>query len=231
MRFLSALYGVALALVGVATPLGAQRADPLYAGRTCNQELARLPAVTLSDVVDLGALTKALRDAADSTSPITKVVLLYDAYGQLSKITTDGTRSPAASADLERQVRAAAKPVTGLPMPSDYHFMATVVRLNRRDLIEMSPFPLTCPPSQSSTSEAAQLMRTSRRFPSPPPRDALVQLWLGSNGDVADAWIMHSAGRPELDSLALTVVRVMQYTPPVFGSTPVGILLRVPVHF
>ncbi|HEV2750811.1 MAG TPA: TonB family protein [Gemmatimonadales bacterium] len=181
----------------------------------------------MSDVVDSGGLTKALREAADSTSPITKVVLIYDAYGQLSKIKTAGTRSPSADADLERAVRAAAKPVTG--MPDD--FMATIVRLNRRDVIDISPFPFTCPPSESSTSEAARLTRTSRRFPSPPPRDAVVQLWLGSKGDVADAWIIRSAGRPELDSLALTVVGALRYAPPVFGSTPVAILLQVPVHF
>ena len=222
MRLLSTLYGVPLALAGVGTSLGAQSA-----GRPCNQELARLPAVTLSDVVDSGAVTEALRASADRTSPITKVVLLYDAYGQLSKITMDGTRSPAAEADLERQVRAAAKPV-GLAMPSDYHFMATIVRLNRRDVIDISPFPLTCPPSQSMTSEAARLIRKGQGGPS---GDAIVQLWLNANGDVVDAWIKRSAGRSELDGLALRIVRVLRFTAPVFGSTSVATLLQVPVRF
>jgi TonB family protein len=227
VRLLTTL--VAIALAGPGLPLRAQSADALYAGRHCNQELERLRPVTVSDLVDSVGLTKALRDAADSTSPMTKVVLIYDAYGQLSEIKTAGTRSPGADADLEREVRTAAKAAPGMPDP--YHFMATIVRLNRRDVIDMSPSPLTCPPRESSTSEAARLMRTGQRFPSPPPREAVVQLWLGSHGDVADAWILRSAGRPELDSLALTVVRVLQYTPPVFGSTPVAVLLQVPVRF
>jgi TonB family protein len=229
MRLLTPLYTGGLVLSWLGTPLGAQNADALYAGRHCNQELARLPAATLSDVVDSGRLTKALREAADSTLPITKVVFTYEAYGQLGMIKTAGTRSPAAEADLEREARAAAKPVTGLPDP--YHFMATIVRLNRRDVIDISPSPLTCPPRESSTPEAERLLRTSHRFSSSPPRDAVVQLWLGSNGDVTDAWIVRSAGRPELDSLALAVVRVLRYSPPVFGSMPVATLLQVPVHF
>jgi TonB family protein len=154
-------------------------------------------------------------------------VLIYDAYGQLSRIKTGGTRSPAADTSLEREVRAMAKPVTG--MPND--FMATIVRLNRRDVIDISPFPFTCPPRETSTPQATGIMREGRRFPSPPPRDAMVQLWLRSSGDVADAWIIQSAGRSELDSLALNVVRVLRYTPPVFGSTPVATLLQVPVRF
>ena len=227
MRLHTRPYSCAIALTCLGMPLRAQRADALYAGRSCNQELEKLRAVTITDVVDSSRLTTALREAADSASPITKVVLTYDAYGQLSKIKTAGTRSSAAAADLEREVRAATKPVAGVPDD----FMVTIVRLNRRDVIDMSPFPLTCPPSESSTSEAAGIMRASRRFPSAPPRDALVQLWLGSNGDVTDAWIIRSAGRPELDSLALKVVRALRYTPPVFGSTRVAILLQVPVRF
>jgi len=179
MRLHTRPYSCAIALTCLGMPLRAQSADALYAGRPCNQELEKLRAVTITDVVDSSRLTRALREAADSASPITKVVLSYDAYGQLSKIKTAGTRSSAAAADLEREVRAATKPVPG--MPDD--FMMTIVRLNRRDVIDMSPFPLTCPPSESSTSEATGIMRTSRRFRSPPPRDALVQLWLGSNGD------------------------------------------------
>src|SRR5207302_1440458 len=83
------------ALAGVGVPLRAQSADALYAGRSCNQDFAKLRAVSVTDVVDSGALVTALREAADSASPITKVVLIYDAYGQLSKIKTAGTRSPA----------------------------------------------------------------------------------------------------------------------------------------
>ncbi len=227
MRLLTTLYGVAIALAGLGMPLWAQSADALYAGRHCDQELTKLRPVTVSDIVDSGRLTKALRDAADSTLLLTKVVLSYDAYGQLSKVKTAGTRSPAADADLEGEVRAAAKSVSG--MPND--FMVTIVRLNRRDVLDLSLFPFTCPPAESSTSEAARIMRASRQFPSPPPREALVQLWLGANGAVADAWIIRSAGRSELDSLALNVVRVLRYTPPVFGSTPVATLLQVPVRF
>jgi TonB family protein len=227
MRLLTPLSGVAIALAGVGVPLRAQSADALYAGRTCNQDFAKLRAAALSDVVDSGPLVAALREAADSASPITKVVLIYDAYGELSRIKTGGTRSAAADADLERQVRAMAKPVTGMPN----NFMATIVRLNRRDAIDVSPFPFTCPPSESSTPQAARIMRESRRFPSPPPREAMVELWLRAGGDVADAWIVRSAGRRELDSLALTVVRVLRYAPPLVGTRPVATLLRVPVHF
>jgi TonB family protein len=227
MRLLTPLSGVTIALAGVGVPLRAQNADALFAGRHCDQTLAKLRAVAVSDVVDSGPLVAALRKAADSGSPITEVVLTYDAYGQLSRLKTGGIRSPAASADLEREVRAMAKPVTGMPNT----FMARIVRLNRRDVIDISPFPLTCPPNESSTPEAARIMRESRRFPSPPPRDAVVQVWLRSSGDVADAWIVRSAGRSELDSLALTVVRVLRYTPPLVGTTPVAISLQVPVHF
>ncbi len=227
MRLLTPLCRVAIALAGVSVPLHAQSADALYAGRSCNQDLAKLRAVAVSDVVDSAPLAAALREAADSASPITKVVLIYDAYGQLSRIKTGGTRSPAADTGLEREVRAIAKPVTG--MPSD--FMATIVRLNRWDVIDISPFPFTCPPRESSTSQATGIMREGRRFPSPPPRDAMVQLWLRSSGDVADAWIVRSAGRRELDSLALTVVRALQYASPLVGTTPVATLLQVPVRF
>ena len=227
MRLLTPLCGVATALVGVGVPLRAQSADALYAGRSCNQDFAKLRAVAVSDVVDSGPLVVALREAADSASPITKVVLIYDAYGQLSKIKTSGTRSPAADTVLEREVHAMAKPVLG--MPND--FMATIVRLNRRDVIDISPFPFTCNPREFSTPQAAQIMRESRRFPFPPPRDAVVQVWLRSSGDVADAWIVRSAGRRELDSLALRVVRVLRFTPPLVGTTPVATSLQVPVHF
>ena len=128
-----------------------------------------------------------------------------------------------------RAVRAAVKPPPGLPDP--YHFFAKIVRLNRRDRIDISPSPLTCIPQESSTPEAARLIQTSRRYPSPSPREARVELWLGSDGAVVDAWIVRSAGRSELDSLALNVVRVLQYTPPVFGSMPAATLLQVPVRF
>ncbi len=226
MRLLNPSCAIAIALAGIGVPLCAQSADAIYAGRSCNQDFASLRAVAVSDVVDSSRLAAILREAADPGSAITEVVLIYDAYGQPSRIKTGGTRAPADSG-LEREVRAMAKPVTG--MPND--FMATIVRLNRRDVIDISPFPFTCPPKESSTPQAASIMREGRRFPSPPPRDALVQLWLRSNGDVADAWIVRSAGRRELDSLALTVVRVLQYTPPVVGTTPVATLLQVPVHF
>jgi len=227
MRLLTPFCRVAVALAGVSVPLRAQSADALYAGRSCNQDFAKLRAVAVSDVADSGPLATALREAADSASPITKVVLIYDAYGDLSKIKTGGTRSPAADTGLQREVRAMAKPVTG--MPND--FMATIVRLNRRDVIDISPFPFTCPPGESSTPQATRIMRDGRRFPSPPPRDAMVQLWLRSSGEVADAWIVRSAGRRELDSLALTVVRVLRYSPPLVGTTPVATLLQVPVRF
>ncbi len=229
MHFLAPLSSVTLALAAFGGPLGAQSADPVYAGRSCNQELARLPAVTVSDVVDSATVGKALREAADSTSAITAVMLTYDAYGQLSKINSTGTRSAVAAADLEREVRPAVNPAPGMPNP--YRFTAKIVRLNRRDMIDISPSPLTCVPQESSTPEAARLMKTSRRYPSPPPREARVELWLGSDGAVLDAWIVRSAGRSELDSLALNVVRVLRYTPPVFGKTPVATLLQVPVRF
>jgi len=227
MRLLTPFCRVAVALAGVSVPLRAQSADALYAGRSCNQDFAKLHAVALSDVADSGSLAAALREAADSASPITKVVLIYDAYGDLSKIKTGGTRSPAADTGLQRGVRAMAKPVTGMPN----NFMATIVRLNRGDVIDISPFPFTCPPGESSTPQATGIMRDGRRFPSPPPRDAMVQLWLRSSGEVADAWIVRSAGRRELDSLALTVVRVLRYSPPLVGTTPVATLLQVPVRF
>jgi TonB family protein len=181
----------------------------------------------VSDVVDSGPLVAALRESADSASPVTKVVLAYHSYGQLSTIKTGGTRSPAADTVLEREVRAMARPLTG--MPND--FMVTIVRLNRRDVIDISTFPFTCPPREFSTTQATRIMREGQRFPSAPPRDAVVGLWLRSNGDVADTWIVRSAGRRELDSLALTVVRVLRYTPPLVGTTPVAMLLQVPVHF
>jgi len=227
MRFLAVVCSAAMTLAGANVSLRAQSADALYAGRSCNQDFAKLHAVALSDVGDSGSVAAALREAADSSAPMTKVVLIYDAYGDLSKIKTGGTRSADADTVLERKVRAVAKPVLG--MPND--FMVTIARLNRRNVIDISPFPLTCPPRESSTSEAARIMRTSRRFPSPPPRDALVQLWLSANGDVVDAWILRSASRPELDTFALNVVRALRYTPPVFGSTPVAIMLQVPVRF
>ncbi len=226
MRLLNPSCAATLALAGIGVPLRAQSADAIYAGRSCNQDYASLHAVALSDVGDSSRFAAVLREAADSASPLTKVVLIYDAYGELSRIKTGGTRASVDSG-LEREVRAMAKPVTG--MPND--FMATIVRLNRRNVVDISLFPLTCPPKESSTPQAASIMREGRRFPSPPPREALVQLWLQSNGAVADAWIVRSAGRRELDSLALTVVRVLQYAPPVFGITPVGTLLQVPVHF
>src|SRR5438874_12127475 len=127
MRLLTPFCRVAVALAGVSVPLRAQSADALYAGRSCNQDFAKLHAVALSDVADSGSLAAALREAADSASPITKVVLIYDAYGDLSNIKTGGTRSPAADTGLQRGVRAMAKPVTGMPN----NFMATIVRLNR----------------------------------------------------------------------------------------------------
>jgi TonB family protein len=226
VRLLTPPYALALAVTGVA-PLRAQNPDAIYAGRTCNPDFARLRAVGVRDVVDSGRLAAALREAADSASPFTKVVLVYDGYGQLSKIKTGGTRAPAADTSLEREVRAIAKPVTG--MPND--FMATIVRLNRLDVIDISPFPFTCLPRQSSTPEADRIMREGRRFPSAPPRDAVVQFWLRSNGDVADAWILRSAGRRELDSLALSVVRALRYSPPIVGTTSVAMLLQAPVRF
>ncbi len=179
MRLLTSSCRVALALAGVGVPLRAQSADALYAGRSCNQDFAKLRAVSVRDVVDSGALVTALREAADSASPITKVVLSYDAYGQLSRIKTAGTRSPAADTSLERQLRTMAKPVTGMPS----NFMATIVRLNRRDLIDISPFPFTCPPMVSSTLQATRFIQEGQRVSSPPPRDAVVGLWLRSSGE------------------------------------------------
>src|SRR6266480_2530851 len=177
-------------LAAVSVPLPAQNADALYAGRSCNQDFARLRAVGVTDVADSGPLVAALREAADSAAPLTKVV-------------------------------------TGMPN----RFMATIVRLNRRDMIDISSFPFTCPPGESSTPQAMRIAREGRRFPSPAPRDAMVQLWLRSSGEVADAWIVRSSGRRELDSLALEVVRVLRYTPPLVGTTPVATLLQVPVRF
>ena len=214
-------------LAAGSVPLRAQNADALYAGRSCNQDFASLRAVGVTDVADSGPLVAALREAADSAAPLTKVVLLYDAYGDLRKVQTGGTRSPAADSGLERAVRSMTKAVTGMPN----RFMATIVRLNRRDMIDISSFPFTCPPGESSTPQAMRIAREGRRFPSPAPRDAMVQLWLRSSGEVADAWIVRSSGRRELDSLALEVVRVLRYTPPLVGTTPVATLLQVPVRF
>ena len=227
MRLLTSSCRLALALAGVGVPLRAQSVDALYAGRSCNQDFAKLRAVSVTDVVDSGALVTALREAADSASPITKVVLIYDAYGQLSKIKTAGTRSPAADTSLERQLRTMAKPVTGMPG----NFMATIVRLNRRDLIDISPFPFTCPPMVSSTLQATRFIQEGQRVSSPPPRDAVVRLWLRSSGDVADAWIVRSARSWELDNLALRVIRALRYSPPLVGTTPVATVLQVPVQF
>src|SRR6266571_2019907 len=163
MRLLTSSCRVALALAGVGVPLRAQSADALYAGRSCNQDFAKLRAVSVRDVVDSGALVTALREAADSASPIK----------------TAGTRSPAADTSLERQLRTMAKPVTGMPS----NFMATIVRLNRRDLIDISPFPFTCPPMVSSTLQATRFIQEGQRVSSPPPRDAVVGLWLRSSGE------------------------------------------------
>src|SRR5439155_23560299 len=110
-------------------------------------------------------------------------------------------------------------------------FMDTIVRLNRRDMIDIWAFPFTCPPGESSTPQAMRIAREGRRFPSPAPRDAMVQLWLQSSGEVADAWIVRSSGRRELDSLALEVVRVLRYTPPLVGTKHVDKLLQVLVKF
>src|SRR5256886_8508826 len=178
-------------LAAVSVPLRAQNADALYAGRSCNQDFARLRAVGVSDVADSGPLVAALREAADSAAPLTKVVLLYDAYGQLSRVKTGGTRSPAADTGLERAVRSMTKPVTG--MPND--FMATIVRLNRRDIIDISPFPLTCPPGASWTPQAMRIAREGRRFPPPAPRRALGQLRVRSSGEGPDASLIRTSGR------------------------------------
>src|SRR5689334_10363501 len=106
MRLLTPFCRIAIALAGVSLPLRAQSVDALYAGRSCNQDFAKLRAVAVSDVADSGPLVAALRQAADSASPMTKVVLIYDAYGELNGVKTAGTRSPAADTGLERQVRA-----------------------------------------------------------------------------------------------------------------------------
>ena len=41
-------------LAAVSVPLPAQNADALYAGRSCNQDFARLRAVGVTDVADSG---------------------------------------------------------------------------------------------------------------------------------------------------------------------------------
>src|SRR2546430_7915154 len=192
-------------LAAVSVPLRAQNADALYAGRSCNQDFARLRAVGVSDVADSGPLVAALREAADSAAPLTKVVLLYDAYGQLSRVKTGGTRSPAADTGLERAVRAKAKPVTG--MPND--FMATIVRLNRRDIIDISPFPSTCPPGVSSTPQATRIVREGRRFPSPAPPEAMVVRWVRSGGGVGEAWSVPGARLAAGHGFALRGGRVL----------------------
>src|SRR5256884_5446529 len=179
-------------LAGVVVPARAQDADGLSAGRSWNQDFARLGAVGVTDVTDSGPLVAALREAADSAAPLTKVVLLYDAYGDLRKVQTGGTRSPAADSGLERAVRSMTKPVTG--MPND--FMATIVRLNRRDIIDISPFPLTCPPGVSWTPQAMRIAREGRRFPSPAPRVGMVQPRVRSSGAVADPTSVLRTARP-----------------------------------
>jgi len=226
MRRLRPQFALGFAFAILGTQVAAQATDTLYAGRHCDHSLLTLRAVTLSDVADSTLLINGLSAAADTTAAISRMSFSYDASGQVAKIGSDGIRHDAQE-QLERDVRAAAKPVPG--MPKD--FSVSIVLLNRRHVVGLSPSPVTCPPDESSTAQAAQVMRQGRHSPSPAPRHALVGVWLGASGRVEDAWLVQSAGRRELDSLALVVVRVLQYKPALVGATPVGTLLEIPVRF
>ena len=211
----------------------AQAQDSLFAGRHCKSPKDTDRWVALGEIGDTAALFRALREAADSDEAVTATNISYKEDGRIAAVHVRGARSHQAAKDLETAFRAHLADLGTLPK----HFSLQVARLNALDHVDLFPGLATCGPEREATPAVDSILRLiGREYESgrlnlrrQRLEMAMVGIWLEASGEVRAIWLQQSSGDYMLDSLALQLVQVARFRPPLVGRRAAPAWLQLPV--
>ena len=209
--------------------LHSQSPDPSLAQRRCNKRLADLRMPLLNDLGDSAHIVEILSRGGNPRTPMTWVKLRFGKDGSLRNIDVQKAASSKARDDIRDSLRSFVHPIG----PSPVDFTLHLLRFNETGQIRVLTETTTCPPEAHSTAEMQNLIsRIRQQAPETNVHRVVVVLFvLEANGRVADAWVEFSGGSPQVDELAVDVLRAQRFEPAIVGHTAVAALVRQSVKF